>query len=196
MPFRLAPSGALSSGQQVRPAALDTADLGEMAGHNSHLYGTPYIQRASDQVQPLDRAIDPSDMEAQHSGQLSGQYASPAVPRMEVQAQLADTPSQMLGRASQMDSNRVADQLQNESQRATTFQSEVIPAQLVQRQLDQQRVANQQLGEATYRDGSGDIADMQAAASRQFAHQATLGMLDPRQLQVLDNYGARFGVGG
>ena len=196
MPIRFAPSWGQSSGQQVRPAGLDHADLGEEAGRNSHLYGTHYIPNASDQVQPLQRGIDPTDMEAQHSGQLNGTYATPAVSRMETQSQVLDTPSQAIGRAMQMDTNRVSDQLANEAQRATTFQSEVIPPQLAQKQLDQGRVMQQQLGDATYRDGTGDIAEMQSQAARQFAHKATLGMLDPRQMEVVDAFGARFGIGG
>lgn len=186
MPLRFVDSGALSAAQRVRPMTQATADLGEMAGHNSHLYGTNYMPTASQQMAPLQRAIDPSDLDAQHGGQLTGQYATPVVNQMATQTVVADTPSQQLGRAIQMDSNRVAQQQENEVQRATTFQSEVIPAQLQQRSADQQRSMMAAQDNALYRDGTGDIADVQSAQARQFAHKATLGMLDPRQLQTLD----------
>jgi hypothetical protein len=186
MPLRFVDSGALSAAQQVRPMTQAAADLGEMAGHNSHLYGTAYMPGASQQMAPLQRAIDPSDLEAQHGGQLSGQYATPVVNQMATQTVVADTPSQQLGRALHMDTNRVAEQQENEVQRATTFQSEVIPAQLQQRNADQMRAMAVSQDNALYRDGTGDIADIQSAQARQFAHKATLGMLDPRQLQTLD----------
>lgn len=186
MPLRFAPSGGLSAGQQVRPATQSMVDLGEHAGMNSHLYGTNYVPNASQQMAPLQRAIDASDLDAQHGGQLSGQYATPAVSHMATQTMVADTPSQQMGRALHMDTNRVAEQQENEVQRATTFQSEVIPAQLQQRNADQQRSMMVSQDNAMYRDGTGDIADIQSAQARQFAHKATLGMLDPRQLQMLD----------
>ena len=186
MPLRFVDSGALSAAQQVRPMTQAAADLGDMAGRNSHLYGTPYMPTASQQMASLQRAIDPSDLEAQHGGQLSGQYATPVVNQMATQTVVADTPSQQLGRALHMDTNRVAEQQENEVQRATTFQSEVIPAQLQQRNADQMRAMAVTQDNAMYRAGTGDIADYQSEQARQFAHQATLGMLDPDQLQTLD----------
>lgn len=182
----------LSSAQMVRPATLAGADLQQQALANNHLTGTSALPRASDQLPPLQRGIDPS--EPMHQGQLSGTYATPAVSVMDTNTVVRDTPQQMIGRAEQMDTNRLGAQQRDETQRAITFQSEVIPPQLAQKQLDQGRVVNQQINEASYRDGTADVPEMQQQAAQRFAINATLARLSPEQLAIADQSAARLGV--
>ena len=203
MPIRFAAPGGLTpgrkpvevpppSGAMVSPAANELPGLAQVAGDNLHLQGTAARPGFSAQVQPLDRAVDPGDLEA--AGSVGDPYKLGAMAsRADVRTQVLDTPQQAMQRYQQMDGNRFEQQQQTELHGAGSFAQAVAPAQSQQQLMGQQRLMNQQVAQATGVDQTGALADAQAAG---FSARYRQGVMDERQLAAVDNLAARMASGG
>ena len=206
MPLQFAAPGSLGrgrkpqqvpppSGAQVSPGLLEGAGLAAHHADNLHLQGTPARPGFSAQVQPLNRAIDPSDLEA--AGAVGdptklGPMASHAV----VRTQTMDSPSQELQRAGQMGTNRFAQSQGTQTQSDLALVKEVVGPQQAQKALGQQRVMSQQLAQAGGRDQTGAVADAQAIQAQRWSAEERLRLMGPQQLGAIDNLAARMGSGG
>lgn len=203
MPIRFAAPGGLApgrkpqqvpppSGAMVSPDTLEVPGLMQVVGDNLHLQGTPARPGATAQVQPLSRAVDPSDLEA--AGSVGDPYKlGTMATRAEVRTQALDTPQQMLQRQEQMSSNRTGAQMATELHGAQSMVSAVAAPQMAQQMLGQQRLMNQQVAQATSRDATSDFANAQAM---DFSSRYRQGVMDERQLMAIDNLAARMASGG
>lgn len=203
MPLHFAAPGSLGrgrkpaevpppSGAMVSPAANELPGLLQVSSDNLHLQGTTARPGASAQLQPLDRQVDPQDLEA--AGSVGDPYKLGAMAtRAEVRTQALDTPQQAMQRVQQMDGNRSEQQAQTELHGAGSFAQAVAPAQASQQMLGQQRLMNQQLAQAGGGDQTGALADAQAA---HFSARYRQGVMDERQLAAVDNLAARMASGG
>lgn len=201
MPLQFAAPGSLGrgrkpqpvpppSGAQVSPIANEGAGLIAHQHDNLHLQGTPARPGFSAQVQPLNRAIDPADLEA--AGAVGDPTKlGPMATKAEVRTQTMDHPALAQQRLNQMDTNRMAQQQQTQLTADLPLVREVVPAQQVQKAMGQQRVAGQLQAQAGGRDQTGAVADAQA-----WSAQYRLERMDPRQLGAIDNLAARMGSGG
>lgn len=206
MPLQFAAPGSLGrgrkpqqvpppSGAQVSPGLLEGAGLAAHHADNLHLQGTPARPGFSAQVQPLLRDIDDTDLEA--AGAVGdptklGPMASHAV----VRTQTMDSPSQALQRASQMDTNRFAQQQQTQMLADIPLVKEVVGPQQAQKAAGQARVMGQQIAQAGGGDQTGAVADAQAIQAQQWSANERLRLMGPQQLGAIDNLAARMGSGG
>jgi len=143
-------------------------------------------------VQPLDRPVDPNDLEAM--GSVGDPYKLGAMAsRANVRTQTLDTPQQAMQRFEQMDGNRLGQQQQTMDHGAQTFAEAVAPAQAAQQMGGQQRLMHQQMAQVTGRDQTGALADAQAA---QYSANYRMNMMDPRQSAAIENLAARMASGG
>jgi len=200
MPIRFAPSGGLRpghhptevappTGRLLTPMENEVPGLMQVAGDNLHAQGTPARPGFSAQVQPLSRPVDPTDLEA--VGSVGDPYKLGAMAnRAEVRTQTADTPSQAMGRMSQMGSDRSSQQLQTEVHGAQSLVDAVAQPQMIQKGMGQQRVAEQQMAQATGRDTTSDYATAQEHA-QDFAARARQAVMGPQQLAALDTLAQR-----
>lgn len=203
MPLHFAAPGSLGRGRKptevpppggtiLSPAVNELPGLMQTAGDNLHLQGTVSRPGASAQVQPLDRAVDPSDLEA--LGSVGDPYKLGAMAsRANVRTQALDTPQQAMQRYQQMDGNRLEQQQITTLQGAQNFAETVAPAQMAQQAGGQQRLMHQQEAQLTGGDQTGALADMQAQV---YSANYRMGMMDERQQATLDNLAARMASGG
>lgn len=174
------PGGGLTSGAMVSPAANELPALAQVSGDNLHLQGTPMRPGFSAQVEPLSRAIDPTDLEA--AGAISDPTRlGPMATRAMVRTQVIDSPQQAALRMEQMDSNRSGQQLQTEMLGAGSLVGAVTAPQQAQKALDQQRLMNQQMAQAGGLHTTGATADAQA-----FLTDQKLKRMDPQALAAVD----------
>ena len=203
MPIRFAAPGGLTpgrkpvevpppSGAMMSSVSHELPGLAEVAGDNLHLQGTAARPGFTAQVQPLDRPVDPGDLEA--AGSIGDPYKLGAMAsRADVRTQTLDSPAQAAQRLQQMDSNRSEQQFQTELHGAGSLAQAVAAPQAAQQLMGQQRVLQQQDAQLGGVDQTGAIADAQAS---QFAARYRQGVMDERQLAAIDNLAARMASGG
>ena len=173
------PGGGLTSGAMVSPAN-ELLALAQVSGDNLHLQGTPMRPGFSAQVEPLSRAIDPTDLEA--AGAISDPTKlGPMATRAVVRTQAMDTPQQALLRMGQMDTDRSGQRLQTEMLSAGSLVGAVTAPQQAQKALGQQRLMNQQMAQASGADMTGAMANVQ-----DFLTEEKLKRMDPEALATLD----------
>lgn len=194
MPLRFAAPDSLGRGRQPRevpppsgamvsPAANELPGLGQVRGDNLHLQGTPMRPGFSAQVEPLNRPIDPGDLEA--AGAIADPTKlGPMATRAVTRTQVMDTPPQAMQRMSQMDGNRSDQQLQTEMHTAGTLVQAVTAPQEAQKMLGQQRLMNQQMAQASRVDMTGATANAQAM---DWSARYRAGIMDERQQAAIDN---------
>jgi len=181
------PTRSGSAGHLLTPMDNEVPGLMQVVGDNLHMQGTPVRPGFSAQMPPLSRPVDPSDLEA--VGSVGDPYKLGAMAnRAEVRTQTADSPSQAMDRISQMGSDRSGQQLQTEIHGAQSLVNAVAQPQMVQQNLGRERVAQQQLAQATGRDGTSDFANAQA---HEFAARARQAVMSPEQLAALDTLASR-----
>lgn len=179
------PGGGLTSGAMVSPAANELPALAQVSGDNLHMQGTPMRPGFSAQVEPLSRAIDPSDLEA--AGAISDPTKlGPMATRAVLRTQTMDSPQQASLRMEQMDTNRSGQQLQTEALSAGGLVTAVTAPQQAQKVMGQQRLMSQQMAQASGQDMTGAMADAQA-----FLTGEKLKLMDPQALATIDNLDAR-----
>lgn len=202
MPLQFAAPGSLGrgrkpqqvpppSGAQVSPGVLEGAGLAAHHADNLHLPRPGF----SAQVQPLNRGIDPTDLEA--AGKVGdptqlGPMASHAV----VRTQTMDSPSQALQRVSQMGTNRLAQAEGTQTQSDLALVKEVVGPQQAQKAAGQARVMGQQIAQAGGRDQTGAVADAQAIQAQEWSAKERLRLMGPKQLERIDRLAALMGPGG
>ncbi len=195
MPLQFAAPGSLArgrrpvqvpppSGAMVSPAANELPALAQVTGDNLHLQATT--------VEPLDRPIDPTDLEA--AGKVADPtQLGPMATRAVVRTQVMDTPQQAMQRASQMGGNRADQQLQTEMQTAGALVEAVTAPQQAQKMLGQQRLMSQQMAQAGGGDMTGAMANAQAM---DWSARYRAGIMDERQKAAIDDLADKMQRGG